>query len=64
MAADRTNTDMLILEFFERNEAKQTPDDVKWVIFFHVVSVYLCKQELIRRWDSERELVNDDIAHM
>jgi len=20
-------------------------------------------QELIRRWDSERELVNDDIAH-
>jgi len=22
-----------------------------------------CRQELIRRWDSERELVNDDIAH-
>jgi len=29
MAADRTNTDMLILEFFERNEAKQTTREVK-----------------------------------
>ena len=30
---------------------------------FKILHNYYILQELIRRWDSERELFNDDIAH-
>ena len=34
-----------------------------WIPCHNTYTHYQLKQELIRRWDSERELFNDDIAH-